>query len=458
MLTPRNAIVVAALLFAALVISSVFSSLAPPQSDGTGPDSYNRRREGTHALVALLEELGVPAQRVTDPPSVDLPLDTTLLLVAPDSMLVRTDPEPLRRMGEWVERGGRVVVAPDFSDEREQKRLERLASQLKHYNRDVLEALGLEGVRAVLLPDYDVPTQTPPDDRELRVSKVADSTDGPAAGELQELVTLGAALPEVLFEDDTPPLWQTRILDARGKERTLAAGFRRGQGEIVVLGDATLLSNAVLSRGQNAYWLSRILPGEGRSRCVIDEFYHGHAVRGNAWWLLTRPAYAMLAVCGLMLLGLWTWRSGVLLGPPLADRSPSRRAIGEYIDAMGRFLLRGRDSQRFLLEQIREGVWRRLSHETGLPPGQNDLERLVAAHARRDPQRARHVREAFTTADHTLSRSRASATDRLVALQRLQACVSVEETHSRGSPASSGLQPPPESQRPNHLSATTTPV
>jgi hypothetical protein len=423
MLTPRHAILAAALLFTGYVLVSVFQALAPPELEGAGADSYNAGREGTRALVALLEELQVPVERQIGPPTVDFPIDAALLLIAPDPVLVRTEPEPLRRVGEWVRRGGRVIVAPDFADADEEKQLEEMA-ELEHYNADVLTALGLPDVKAELMLSSDVPEDSPADDDELIISQVAESSDGPAADQLKELYTLGDALPEISVEDKVTPLWRTQILDAQGKERTLAAGFSLGAGEIILLSDSTLLSNVTLARGQNALWLTQLILSGGKSRAIVDEFYHGLSVRGNSWWLLTRPAYAAVAVCSLFLLGLWTWRSGVLLGPPLADAAPNRRAIGEYIEAMGRFFLRGRASHAFVLDQLRAGVWRRLSQEAGLPPGHNDLDRLVAALARRDPLRAERVRAAFLAAEELSKQSRPASAKQLDAARRLSECVS----------------------------------
>lgn len=429
MLTPRTAILTAALLFAAWVLTAVSGAMRPPASPGTGPDSYHRGREGTQALVALLEELGVPAWRQHEPPNDQLPADATLVLIAPDPVQVRTEPQPLRAVGEWVRRGGRVVVAPDFADADEQTQLERMAEELPHYDADVLSALGLKGVRVELLLSRDVPAPAP-EDRELVVCPVARSDGGPAASDIDELYTLGTALPEVLLDEQLPTRWQTRIIDAAGDERILAAGVPLGAGEVVVISDATLFSNVTLRRGQNALWLTRLLLEGGRRTVVVDEFFHGLSVRGNAWWLLTQPAYAGVALCGLLLLGLWTWRRGVLLGPPLADQPPERRALGEYVDAMARFFLRSRDAEPFVLAEVRAGAWRRLAGEFGQPAGSDDLERLVGAVSRRDPARGQRVAAAFASVDRLLQTVSVSSRDGLRALQELQACAAAGGPHT----------------------------
>ncbi|MFV0445943.1 MAG: DUF4350 domain-containing protein [Planctomycetaceae bacterium] len=418
MLTPRNAIFAAALLFALLVISSVVSSLRGPDHNGIDSDSFGVRRAGYRGLVDTLAQLGIPVERQLAPWQGDPPPAATVVLLEPQPLLVRTEPQSLERLSNWVQRGGRLVVAPDFASETEQHQLDNLAKEHDHFNQDLLPVLGLKGVRVELLHSSDVPPASPVDDEELVISSVTAQSTVPAAEELQTLVTLGEALPEVLWEEDQVPVWQTRILDAKGDERVLAAGFPLGNGEIIVVSDSTLFSNVTLPRGSNAVWLVAMLTADGRQPVVFDEFYHGLTIRGNAWWLLTRPALAGLATCGLLLLGLWTWRRGVSLGPPLADQTPTRRMIGEYISAMAHFFLRGRDAERFVLREQRDGVWRRLCQQSGLPPGRTTLDQLVARYDRQDPQQAAQIQTTLLAADQALTRSNAAAHPPLLEIMR----------------------------------------
>jgi hypothetical protein len=350
-----------------------------------------------------------------------------LLLIAPDPVLVRVEPQPLRRWAAWVRGGGRLVVAPAFPSAEEEERLKRMSEELAHYDAGLFDLLGLPGVRVELMLSEDIPERSAPDDPEVLLSQVAADQNGPATDrtldQVEELATLGAALPEVLGNAAESTLWETRLVDAHGRERVFAAGFRAGRGEIAVVSDATVFANAALRRGQNALWAAGLLAPSPGGRVIVDEFYHGLNARGNPWWLLTNPALATLAAFGLLLLGLWTWRSGVLLGPPLDALPPSRRSIGESISALGRFFLRGRGAPAFLLRQIRHGVWRELSREAGLPAGQTDVERLAAAIARHDPARAAHLREAVVAADALVLRGTGRPQAWVTAAQRLQACL-----------------------------------
>jgi hypothetical protein len=424
MLTPRNAIIVAGVLLVAMVAASVLGSRAAPGSQGGHQDSFGVGRDGYRGIVEVLAELGIPVERRIDPPLAMPPADATLLLIAPDPLLVRTEPMPLRQLAAWVSEGGRVVVAPDFATTTEQASLDELARKMPHFGEDILAALGMPNVRAELMLSSDVPKASPSDDRQLVVSPVAATSNGPGSPTVQQLVTLGAELPEITWGQGPNPRWVTEILDAGGRPRTLAAAFAAGRGEVVVLSDATLCSNVTLRRDHNAEWLLAVLLEGGRERVVVDEFYHGLSIRGNAWWLLTKPAFAALTVLGLLLLGVWTWRHGVLLGPPLAEVSPSRRSLGEYIAAMSRFFLRGRDSERFILEQLRAGVWRRLALATGLPSAADDVNLLVSRLERKDPAWGMRARHALQLSAAALQASQRDPAVRLRAMQLLSAAAS----------------------------------
>jgi hypothetical protein len=420
MLRPRFAIFAALGLFALYVLSSVLGSLAPPQSSRTAADSYGTGRLGFRGLYEVLERAGLTVQRETEPPQADIDDDITYVLLDPDPLLLRTNSAHLQDLADSVRRGGRLIVSPAFPTAVQQAEIEEYSKELKHFDRDLLEILGLADVRVELILSSAVPERTHPDDEELVISTVAGSSTGDVNAGVRELVTLGAALPQITQPEDREFVWQTRTLDANGAEIVLAAALKLGAGEVVVVADSTLLCNAALARGDNAPWAAALFADGGRGRLIFGEFYHGHSVRGNAWWLLTIPQFAIIALCGLILLGLWTWRNGVLLGPPLAANVESRRGIGEYLDAMSRFLTRSRESPAFLLEQVRQGVWRRLCQRYNLPPAGNDVGRLLAAMERRDPAAAEGARSAFREANRLRRSGRhATAADCLKCMQDL---------------------------------------
>ncbi|MEZ6066552.1 MAG: DUF4350 domain-containing protein [Planctomycetaceae bacterium] len=392
-------------------------SIRPPQVSKTSADSYGTGRLGTRGLFRAARTSRMRRRPSHRPPVASLPRSASYVLLDPDPLLVRTDPSHIRAVRQWVEAGGRLVISPAFPDATEQAQLEQLSENLTHFGDDVLAVIGLDDVQVELILSSDVPQDRSPDDEDLVLSRVAPSSTTQRHVGIDQLFTFGEALPRIELKDDRALNWETRTLTATGEEIRLAVGMPVGAGEVVVVADSTLLCNACLNQGDNAPWAARLLAGHGANprdtataTVIVDEFYHGHSVRGNSWWLLTQPSYAMLAVSGLLLLTMLVWRAGRLLGPPLAAESTSRRAISEYISAMGHFFLRSPRSQTFLIEQVRDGVWHRLCLEYGVPPASRDLERLIAAATRSAPARATQIQEVWRRV-HALTQGDAPSTN-----------------------------------------------
>jgi hypothetical protein len=182
-------------------------------------------------------------------------------------------------------------------------------------------------------------------------------------------------------------------------------------------------SNWLLGEADNSVVTMQLMT-LGQSRVIVDEFYHGLTIRGNALWLLTQPGYAALALAIVALVGVWIWRSFLFLGPPLEDRAASRRSVSEYLDAMSRFLLRGRGSGQFVLAEVRSGALWSMADAAGLPPDLDDVDRIAAAVARRDPQRAARLEAAVKNADAVLATPKAKEITILEALRKVNDCLS----------------------------------
>lgn len=199
---------------------------------------------------------------------------------------------------------------------------------------------------------------------------------------------------------------------------TLAASYRYGKGEIVVLGDPALVENRLLASKDNSVLACHLLAMPGYE-IVLDEFYHGLFHRGNPLWLLQRPHFQLLTMMILMALGLWAWRNAVRLGPTLPPATVVRRSWGEYMEAMARFMSRSRTSKPFMLKQVRDGVLWYLRRELNLRPGQEGLEEVALALARKQPQAANELRLAVQTVDRQLEQKNIGSDKKIV--QSLQA-------------------------------------
>lgn len=424
MLSPRTAILAAACLFAVYVVNSAWTAVAPKTSAARGEDSFGRGRDGYRGIYDVLEQLDVPVERRIDPPTADLPLDATLVLWSPSPRLVRLEPTYLHAVADWVQQGGRVVVASGYLTWDETLELEKLTENLEHYRSETLPALGLEGVEIdFLLPD-EIPDRRRPEDPELRISNVKWWEPELSEGEVRQLGTLGAELPFIELEDFVEVRGRTQVIDANGTWRTLAAAIPQGRGEIVVVSDSTLLCNAALGRGDNSVWAVGLLTDGGTRRVLVDEFYHGLSVRGNAWWLLGQPQYALPAAAVVLLLVVATWRAGQLAGPPLEPQEPARRTIGEYLDAMSRFQRQGRNADNSILERVRDGILHRLTRRYGVSATSADWEPLLTTMERQDAERAAKLRQARSSTELALaSTGLGSSRNILTALHDLSGCL-----------------------------------
>jgi len=432
-----------ALTIVVAVVSLLWACLElarPPDSGGLGSDSYGTRVQGQRGLFEILTDLGIPVERTLAPPTRVIGRAVTLVLWKPQVDLVQVEPAYLHALARWVENGGRVVVAPD--ERRAAPRPLGLSGR-RGPTREltVLGELGLAsvGVKTIDLESAVKGSQAdssrlssdgrasqtatnrdePEDDDIGRLSDLWTGTARPiatravtvtATGVLSPLRELVSAIevPEkklqVVSASKPAPDGTITFRDPAGSEQILAAVYHRGKGEVVVVASPAIAENRLIARHDNSVLAVQLLAAPSRP-VVFDEFYHGLTIRGNPLWLFTQRGYAATTLCLLTLFGLWIWREAVFLGPPLAPEAQSRRSLGEYVDAMARFLNRGRSSQAFLLREVRSGVLRAVRDELRLPPAHDHVEELAAVLARRDPGRARQLIEAVGAVDAALARN-----------------------------------------------------
>ncbi|MEZ6056535.1 MAG: DUF4350 domain-containing protein [Planctomycetaceae bacterium] len=449
MLTPRTAITVALLLFLTFAVISIWSAMQPSDSGGRGFDSFGTRIEGHRGLFETFERLGFSIERRFTPPDATLPLDSSLVLIAPNPMTLGFEPLPLQQLRPWISSGGRLVVfAPDLVD-LHSSQIEQMQNQLDHFDPDVFSLLQIDGVSVESLSYREVPVKNVPDQAELSAISIRrhlsspeqtaassrESTANTVAGSgMSEGVDEGWSLAFPMgdlavlhLKEDGPARPHTSGIDGLEEMRTIAATIPIGKGEIVIVSDPHFVTNLPWGAEENAAWGVHLLTDGGTRQVVIDEFYHGLMVRGNNWWLLTKPAYLLPFLAILLLLGLITWRFGTMLGPALATQEPSRRVVSEYVEAMGDFFLKASDGRRFVLKSVHQGIWRRLCKELHLPPSTKDLETIVSLMSRRDPERANRIQQAFQESEQMFESATLRPVDCMKTLSQLDRCLHRDE-------------------------------
>jgi hypothetical protein len=379
LLSVRNAILAATAVLVLSIISACWSMLRPQDSGGLRSDSHGTRRGGYRGLYETLEGLGVTVRRDLAPPRADMNADSTLVMIAPNPQLVDIGPKYVQALLSFVERGGRLVVALPSEGSVSMRGFLFGGKADEHSSRDILELLEVhQQLQRKVVSEPDATN------RSLAVS---------GAGTLAPLSPLVQRI-SITDEELATLAGDAAELDGSitgrhsdGQEHLLAAAVRRGAGQIIIVSEPRLFSNLHLARNDNAILASHLLTPDGRD-VVFDEFYHGLAVRGNPFYLLTRPGFAAVAIGIVLVTGVSTWRLAVFLGPPLPAREASRRDIAEYLDAMGAFFCRGRGHRKFLVREIRNGVLHQLCDDLNLPPDTTDVDMVAKALGRRNHARA----------------------------------------------------------------------
>jgi hypothetical protein len=432
MLSARNVIAAVILLVVVSLASGIWMLLAnSPGDDGWGADSMGVRAHGLRGIHDTLEALGVVVERSMIPDAAANDAGATYVLWAPMDSIFQAEPAHLAALAEWVKGGGRLTVTLEgeehglFADERR--------AMVKD-PKDVLTELGLPEV-------YFLKSDVTPEGNTVDLADEAASRPWRriASRWLSATSTTVRYIPVKLSGDcrewegvktvcipvyDSPrPKGRVTFADKKGEEHTLAAVFAVGKGEVAVVATPVIASNYLLGEADNSVLAAQLMT-LGQGRVLMDEFYHGLTIRGNALWLVTQPGYAALALGLLAVVAAWAWRSAVFLGPPQEDRPTSRRSISEYLEAMSRFLLRGRRSGQFVLAEVRGGALWSMADRAGLPPELDDVDRIAAAVGRRDPERAARLEAAVKEADAVLKQPKPSELTILQALRKVNDCLS----------------------------------
>lgn len=448
--TPRNLILAAALVLLLSVIGSSLSMLRPNDSGGLGRDSYGVTAVGYRALLETLESLGVRVERSLGPPSPQRGTPQTMVFNRPNPMLVAHSPRYLDVLLEWVEQGGRLVVAPADWEHHWANRQSSVSPEIP-LEHDILKLLGVD--EQVRLEKYVSELDSAADATAGAQARAngADEEEESWPDEIRELWS--DAAPETVVrptrmtgsfaplansvrELAVPKLEYLRLVgkpdelsgtisvdDGPDQRPLLVVAVTRGKGEIVIVSDPRLLANALLAKADNSVLAVNLLAPHGET-VVLDEFYHGLSVRGNALYLFTRPGYAAVAVGLLLGVAVTSWRKGVFLGPPLPDLGPARRDIGQYVDAMADFFARGPDHRRFLMREMRDGALQQVCQELALPPDTANTDAILTVLERRSPARAEELRRILPKIEAALAaRGDVPKSIYLPLLQRLASCL-----------------------------------
>lgn len=149
----------------------------------------------------------------------------------------------------------------------------------------------------------------------------------------------------------------------------VAVSRRIGAGEVIVLLDPAVISNAGLAKAHNLRFADSALRHlAGASGAVaFDEFHHGYGVERTVTAWIARagllPA-TWLAVLALIVDALR--RHHLRVGPPRPPPAPERRAVREFIASYAG-LLRAAGHRRYAVRALERTLRRRLQDDLGIP-------------------------------------------------------------------------------------------
>lgn len=339
----RNLAVSAGVLFVLLVTAGLLRQ--EPDRKLT-PTSYGVAPFGYKALFDLLSESNLPVGRNLAAARA-LPERTTVWWIEPTSLCRSAADEPATTLDPWsgrgwIERGGTAVVF--------------LASDS---GPPVCDSVAGEK----LPPRYEPPAEVMPTPTPGSFSLGGDEpsatpivVQGPRLRAARHL-----RLPKLgLFKEGGD--W---TVGAAAGDRPFVLERPVGEGRLVVIGDAALLSNHWLGEDDAAPFVVDLVAAYGTP--LIDEHDHGFgATRGTVaylWHSAARPAFLGLALLGLT----FAWW-GAALSPRTAagDERPAP-TLESYVDSLATLYARAGDHAA-VAARYRELALAQLRRASALPP------------------------------------------------------------------------------------------
>ena len=336
-----------AVLVVAATVGLAFRFVERVEDEFITPARGHARYDEFYALELLLTDLGIPARGVQGLPAPP-PTDQVVLLLAPDR---RDRALRVRRLVDWVERGGHLVVAPrepvewslDEDDGEDDEGEDALSA-------DTAAREDTGGAGGVVVTELGVQVYGA---RSLHVGGVRFAH--PATGEALEIAM-----------DDGRRLWVEGVQQPGGHAGRwtvwsdasgglVLASVPVGRGRVTAVADVDFLESEQLGERDHARvaWLLSTLHGTPAGAVVV---YRDDAPSRLGWvW-----AHAwQLCASGAVALGVWLWGASRRLGPLLPEPQRVRRSLREHIEASGELLWRYRHDQA-LLQSARTGQLARL--------------------------------------------------------------------------------------------------
>ena len=397
---------------AAAVVLLIVGMLLPDDSERLTPTSFGTYPHGHRAVFELLTELGFPIRRSFAPPD-RIAAGSAVWWIAPDGLCVSKPETPLFELTDFLEQGGTAVVFPP----RDCSRLGSLEIPGRGRCCDADEPGEEEAEEA----EDAEPTEREEQEEEESGPDLFDrwlAGDFSVTDPLTELQQLEGEPGPGRRELDAPRLRrfsETGDFEVRARldgdpfilEKPL------GGGTLVLVGDATFLTNGFLDRADAAPLVVDLATHYVVD--LLDEFAHGmHRGRHPISYLARSsalPVFAGLALLGLLAL----WRGSTLPRRSTGAVDLPAPALDRFVASLASLYARSRDQGR-VAERYRELTLARLRRHFGLPaetPAEGIVERL-RRDRRLSPEQLRTLTEPEEPRSEAALRALARSLDALV--------------------------------------------
>lgn len=144
----------------------------------------------------------------------------------------------------------------------------------------------------------------------------------------------------------------------------VVAAYALGKGEIFIVTDQSVFSNARIAKADNAR-LAFALAHAPAGTVAFDEYLHGYAA-GSSWWsILPAPVRvaAIIVLCGLLLLLAGTT---LRFGPTARLPQNAERTSAEYLSSMAALLARGHAARKAVRDLV-DTTMHDVARSVGLP-------------------------------------------------------------------------------------------
>ncbi len=353
---PRTSGLLAALLCAAVAAGAfLFLDLVLARGDVYPPySSFRSDPLGTRALFeALGEQPDLDVKRLLSPLPAGPDAASAVVLAAglPVEVLEGATREEAEEAEAFLRAGGRLVLALRTDD----------AADVPRTTHGGKKGSAPRPRPTVDLPDRWGVAVRPAASAPVTAARRAPGADAP-----------GRPLPPTLS-------WRSHLrLELRSGQWTtlyavdgapVVASRPFGRGTLVLLTDASLLTNEAMRKERASAFLARLV-GEKKT-VLFDETHLGVEEREGLMTLMRRHRLGGFLLAALLVAGLWMWRYATGLLPPQDDPAARPRASGrDSFEGLVRLLARGIPPSRLLAAALAE--WSRTS---GAPSA--EMRRLV---------------------------------------------------------------------------------